>query len=522
LNRRERGMRWGTEKRYKILLEITNTVITNTSRNDFFKTLARELKKHFNHDRLSIFLYDDVSKLLTHFTGADGVQPEAISDKVRPLARGVIANMVIQSQKPVIIKDLTSYADHATVSSMVEAGLKATMAFPLIVRNHILGTLHFSFEKVPNNLSDLSDILGEVSNQIAIAVGNMTAYNQLKDEKRDLEKKNSYLMGVFEDYQPEHFIHSSPAMVGIMKLVESVADVDSPILITGETGTGKDYLARYIHALSSRKNHRFVKVNCPALPSSLIESELFGHAKGAFTGADYKRVGRFEMADKGVIFLDEIAELPVNLQAKLLQVIQEQQFERIGDSQVTKVNFRLIAATNRDLSTLIDKGKFRQDLYYRLNIFQICMPPLRERKEDIRLLIEQINKFESSIIDRPAPVYTDSAIQFLSEYHWPGNIRELKNIIKRIVVLRPGAQISISDIEQFVDFENRPTVSDSRNVDSLAESENQCIKRALAKCRGVVGGPKGAANLLGIPKSTLQYRLKKLRIDPSEHVISDS
>ncbi|MBT7887663.1 MAG: sigma-54-dependent Fis family transcriptional regulator, partial [Deltaproteobacteria bacterium] len=151
--------------------------------------------------------------------------------------------------------------------------------------------------------------------------------------------------------------------------------------------------------------------------------ELFGHAKGAFTGADYKRVGRFEMADKGVIFLDEIAELPVNLQAKLLQVIQEQQFERIGDSQVTKVNFRLIAATNRDLSTLIDKGKFRQDLYYRLNIFQICMPPLRERKEDIRLLIEQINKFESSIIDRPAPVYTDSAIQFLSEYHWPGNIR---------------------------------------------------------------------------------------------------
>ncbi len=513
-------MRWGMETRYKILLEINNAVITNTSRNDFFKVLSRELKKHFNYDRLSIFLYDDVNKSLTHFTGADGIQPEAISDKVRPLARAAIANMVIQSLKPVIIKDLTSFADHATVSSMVEAGLKATMAFPLIVRNHILGTLHFSFEKVPKNLADLSDILSEVSNQIAMAVGNMVAYNQLKDENRNLERKNRFLMGVFEDYQPENFIHASPAMAEIMQMVESVAEVDAPVLITGETGTGKDYLARYIHSLSLRNNHRFIKVNCPALPPSLIESELFGHAKGAFTGADFKRGGRFEMTDNGVIFLDEIAELPVNLQAKILQVIQEQQFERIGDSQVTKVNFRLIAATNRDLPTLIEKGKFRQDLYYRLNIFQICMPPLRERKEDISMLVEQINKFESSALDRPPPRYTDSAIQFLSEYHWPGNIRELKNLLKRIVVLRPGAQITISDIEQFVDIENRPAISEGSNMNSLAESEYQCIKRALIKCRGVVGGPKGAASFLGIPKSTLQYRLKKHGINPIERVIA--
>ncbi|MBT4092245.1 MAG: GAF domain-containing protein, partial [Deltaproteobacteria bacterium] len=229
-------MRWGMETRYKILLEINNAVITNTSRNDFFKVLSRELKKHFNYDRLSIFLYDDVNKSLTHFTGADGIQPEAISDKVRPLARAAIANMVIQSLKPVIIKDLTSFADHATVSSMVEAGLKATMAFPLIVRNHILGTLHFSFEKVPKNLADLSDILSEVSNQIAMAVGNMVAYNQLKDENRNLERKNRFLMGVFEDYQPENFIHASPAMAEIMQMVESVAEVDAPVLITGETG----------------------------------------------------------------------------------------------------------------------------------------------------------------------------------------------------------------------------------------------------------------------------------------------
>ena len=510
-------MHWDLTTRYKILLEINNAVISNTSRNDFFKVLSKELKKHFYYDRLSIFLYEDETQSLKHFTVADGIQPEGFSAKVRPLASGAIANMVIQSLKPIIIDDLTRYEDHSSIGSMVKSGLKMTMAFPLIVRNRLLGTLHVSFKKTPDHVSELSEMLNDVSQQIAIAVGNMVAYTQLKHEKKHLEREKKYLMDTSEDYQPDNFLYTSPAMIQIMKLVERVSDIDAPILITGETGTGKDYLARYIHHTSFRKEHLFVKVNCPALPSTLFESELFGHAKGAFTGAEVKRVGRFEMADKGTIFLDEIAELPVNLQAKLLQVLQESQFERIGDSRPITVNFRLIAATNKDLSKSIQKGKFRQDLYYRLNIFQIHMPPLRERKEDIPLLIGQINRLVSDEMNRSTPIYTDQTIEFLSAYHWPGNVRELKNLVKRIVILKPGETISLSVIKNFIRTEETQTKADNKNNRTLAESEHQCIEGALIKCKGIVGGPNGAAHLLSIPKSTLQYRLKKHKFNPDDY-----
>jgi len=319
-------MHWSLTTRYKILLEINNAVITNTSRDDFFKILSTELKKHFYYDRLSIFLYDDKNESLKYFTVADGIQPKGFAAKERPLAYGAIANMVIQSKTPLIIDDLARYTDHSSVGSMVNAGLKVTMAFPLIVRTRTLGTLHISFKETPDYLSELSQILKDVSKQVAIAVGNMIVYTRLINEKHSLEREKQYLIGASEDYRPENFVCTSPAMVEIMRLVKNVTDIDTPILITGETGTGKDYLARYIHSISPRRNHLFVKVNCPALPPSLFESELFGHAKGAFTGADSKRIGRFEAADKGTIFLDEIAELPVNLQAKLLQVLQESQF----------------------------------------------------------------------------------------------------------------------------------------------------------------------------------------------------
>lgn len=511
------AMRWNLNTRYKILLEINNAVITNTSKDDFFKALSLELNKHFNYDRLSIFLYDDDVQSLKYFSVADGIQPEGFIADVRPLASGAIAKMAIQSQKPIVIDDLSRYADRSSIGSMIKAGLKSTMAFPLIVRNRILGTLHLSFKEVPDHFSELSEILTDVSKQVAIAVGNMITYNQLVGEKQNLEREKQYLISASGDYRPENFVCVSPAMIEIMKLVERVADIDAPLLITGETGTGKDYIARYIHYISPRKDHLFVKINCPALAPSLFESELFGHAKGAFTGADTQRTGRFEMANKGTAFLDEIADLPVSLQAKLLQVIQERQFERVGDSRPVKVNFRLIAATNKDLSEGIQKGKFRQDLYYRLNIFQIHVPPLRERKEDIAFLIEQISKIESTEMNRPAPKYTESAIDFLRAYHWPGNVRELKNLVKRMVILKPDETISLSDIEKFVSTENISKVKNN-NIDcTLAESEYQCIERALIKCYGIVGGPKGAARFLDVPKSTLQYRLKKYGFIPADY-----
>ncbi len=510
-------MHWSLTTRYKILLEINNAVITNFSLNEFYKALSAELRRHFDYDRLSIFIYDQKSRSLTYLRIADGVQPEGFEKKIRPLSGATVARMVIESKKPVVIKDLSAYSDQPAIPAMIKAGLTSTLAFPLIVRNNILGTLHMSFKKIPDDLPGLTRILNDISSQVAIAVGNMVTFSKLVEEKHHLERENNFLLNANGEYQVNNFLYISPKMVDIMKFAQKVAEIDAPLLITGETGTGKDYIARYIHSISPRRDHLFVKVNCPALTSSLFESELFGHVKGAFTGADINRTGRFEMADKGVIFLDEIAELPPGLQAKLLQVLQEHQFERVGDNQLVKTNFRLIAATNKNLFDLINQGKFRKDLYYRLNTLQVQVPPLRERIDDIPYLIKEINKMVSAELNRPAPRYSEKVIRFLTAYHWPGNVRELKNIVKRFAILKPGEIISLSDIQNLVDMTRRPDTSPENNIPALAPYEQTGIERALIKSHGVVGGPKGAAQILGLPKSTLQYRIKKFGFNPKDY-----
>ena len=510
---------WNATTRYEILLKINNAVITRTTREELFRALATELRHHFPYDRLSINLYDARTKSLSYFATADGIDPEGISCKdSRPLSKGSITKMALESGRPVIIDDLTRYSDLSSIRSMVDAGLTATMAFPLVIRNRPLGTIHFSFKRAPLHLSELTEVLNDVSTQVSIAVDNMLSYTRLKDDNTHLARQKHYLMAQQDGgYLLDTFIYSSPPMRNIIALIEQVADTDESVLITGETGTGKDYLARHIHNSSSRKDHLFVKVNCPALASSLFESELFGHAKGAFTGADSSRLGRFEMADGGTIFLDEIGELPADLQAKLLHVLQDRRFERVGESRPFDVNFRVIAATNRDLETDIRAGRFRRDLYYRLNIVTVQVPPLRDRIEDIPLLVEKLTEAQARSINRLAPRYTDRAMEKLRRYRWPGNVRELKNLVKRMIILRPGEQISGADIDQLIRPAARQDTGD--DVAPLAEVERRHIEHALRRCHGVVGGPGGAARLLGIPRSTLQYRLKKFGIDPNRRTL---
>lgn len=513
------AMRWNLATRHQILLEITNAVIANKTNQGFFDALTAELSKHFPFDRVSINLYDKKRQSLQYFTKVNGVGRNSIENlEQRPL-EGSIAKMAIQSRTPIIIDDLTQYSSLPIIEQLIKAGLTSTMAFPLIVRKKILGTLHFSFKIPPDHMSELSNLLGEVSKQVAIAVDNLVAYKRLKDEKQHLEIEKQFLIGTLDEYAPDKFYHVSPEMSEIMDLVKRVATIDAPVLITGETGTGKDYLARYIHHASSRKKHMFIKVNCPAIPSTLFESELFGHAKGAFTGANSQRIGRFEMGDKGTVFLDEIGELPAGLQAKLLQVLQERRFERVGDNQPIDVNFRLIAATNRDPEKSIQVGKLRKDLYYRLNIIRIHVPALRERKKDIPLLIEQINKSEAEQIRQQPPTYSQSALDLLATYHWPGNVRELKNLVKRMIILKPNERIYIDDIEKIIDLEKQSSKAGDSNVLTLAETERRSIEQALLKCRGVIGGTNGAARLLGVPRSTLQYRIKKYNIKPKKIVM---
>jgi formate hydrogenlyase transcriptional activator len=357
-----------------------------------------------------------------------------------------------------------------------------------------------------------------VSQQVAIAVDNMLAYTELEKLNKDLEREKEYLLQSSDDYQQNEFFFASAAMASVMETIRQSADTDATVLITGETGTGKDYLARCIHNLSARRNHLFVKTNCPALASSLFESELFGHAKGAFTGANDKRIGRFELAHGGTIFLDEVAELPISLQAKLLHILQDGQFERVGDSRPVQIDCRVIAATNKDLQESIRAGTFREDLFYRLNIVSIHVSPLRERRDDIPLLMKKLTLIQARQMNRREPVYSSRALERLCSYPWPGNVRELKNLVKRLVILRPGDRISADDVENILESARPRGTVTSDNLLSLRDSERQHIIKALAKTRGMLGGEGGAAQLLGLPRSTLQYRIKKLRIQPEDYL----
>lgn len=512
-------MRWSTETRYKMLLEINNAIVSRTTRDELFQALARELRKHFAYDRMCIILYHEKNDSIDYFATADGIRSDGILEKkTRPLAYGAIARMVIQSLQPVIIDDLSRYMDLSSVGALVRAGLNACMAFPLIIRNKVLGSINLSFRKAPRPTTEFSEVLKAVSQQVAIAVDNMIAYTELKQSNANLEMEKQFLMDNGEEYQEGTFFFVSPQMLQVIKMAESAAEADETVLITGETGTGKDYLARYIHKLSPRRHRLFVKTNCPALASSLFESELFGHAKGAFTGADQKHLGRFELANGGTIFLDEVGELPIALQAKLLHVLQDRSFERVGDSRSISVDTRVIAATNKNLLESIREGQFRQDLYYRLNIIQIHVPPLRERLEDIPLLFLRLTQVESQRTHREEPVYTENALDRLMAYHWPGNVRELKNFVKRILIQWPGKHIKASDIDKLIDLPGDTIPPCRSTVEPLDAVERRHIVAALEQTNGKVGGPQGAAKLLGLARSTFQYRLKKYGINHRQYI----
>ena len=506
---------WDSGTRYKLLLDVNNAIINQTTREDLFRALAREIRKIVAYARFSINIYDSASKMLRWFASAEGVSVKSMDDSPRSLEEGPVARAVILSRQPVIIPDMSAYTHWHTIRLMKAAGLGATMAFPLIVRSDVLGSLHFSFRETPKNLDELKEFLAELSGQVAVAVDNMMAHTKLVELNASLQQQKDYLLRHSDTrYRPDNFFYCSPAMRKIMREIEVVADSDTSVLLTGETGTGKDYIARFIHHLSSRRNALFVKVNCPSLAATLFESELFGHTKGAFTGADARRVGRFEMAAGGTIFLDEIAELPPQLQAKLLHVLQDRRFERVGDSHPIEADFRVIAATNSDLKKAMSERNFRPDLFYRLNAISFHIPPLRERAEEIEPLLYRLTEAEALATHRTPPLYSAEAIAAFKRHSWPGNVRELRNVVNRLVIVYSGKQVSGHDIEPLLDIgqveaQPAPTV--------LSEVERTHLIKVLTMSKGVVGGPKGAAAALNIPKSTLQYKLHKHGLTPGDY-----
>jgi formate hydrogenlyase transcriptional activator len=317
-------------------------------------------------------------------------------------------------------------------------------------------------------------------------------------------------------------VGKSNSLRRVLDDIAMVAPADSTVLIHGETGTGKELIARAVHDLSARKANTFVRLNCAAIPSGLLESELFGHEKGAFTGAVAQRIGRFELAHRGTIFLDEIGEISLELQPKLLRVLQEREFERLGSTRTLRAGARLIAATNCDLKMMVDDRKFRSDLYYRLNVFPIRVPPLRERAEDIPLLVRHFVTQFSERNNRIIDTILSETMEALTRYHWPGNIRELQNVIERAVIITKGATLRVSLDELKPD--TRPKTSQSRETihEMLSETERTEILRALERSNWVISGPNGAAARLGTSRTTLQYRMQKLGIRLSRTPVSEN
>jgi formate hydrogenlyase transcriptional activator len=344
---------------------------------------------------------------------------------------------------------------------------------------------------------------------MAIALENAFAYREIADLKDRLAQENLYLEDeIRSELNFEEIVGTSAALRRVLQQVETVAPTDSTVLIYGETGTGKELIARAIHDRSSRRPNAFVKLNCAAIPTGLLESELFGHERGAFTGAVSQRIGRFELANRGSVFLDEIGEIPLELQPKLLRVLQEREFERLGSGRTLRTDARLIAATNRDLAAMVREQKFRPDLFYRLNVFPVEVPPLRDRPEDIPLLVRHFVEQFSRRMNKTVDTIPSETMSAMARYHWPGNIRELQNLIERAVILSPGPVLKVP----IADLKAVPALAGARHIETLEDGERRHILAALNAANWVVGGPKGAAVLLALKRSTLQARMEKLGI----------
>ncbi len=402
---------------------------------------------------------------------------------------------------------------------MASEGARSLYRFPLTSHGRVLGVLTLATSREQAFGEDDMAFLGQVANQVAIAVENALAYGQIEELKDKLAQEKIYLEDeIRSELNFEEIIGTSEGLRRVLRQVETVAPTDSTVLIYGETGTGKELIARAVHNLSSRKANAFVKLNCAAIPTGLLESELFGHERGAFTGAVAQRIGRFELAHRGTVFLDEIGEIPLDLQPKLLRVLQEREFERLGSSRTLHSDARLIAATNRDLEAMVEDQRFRSDLYYRLNVFPIRVPALRERPEDIPLLVRHFAEQFSRRNQRSIDTIPSGTMEALVRYHWPGNIRELQNVIERAVIVSRGPVLNVPVADLKIRPEAkpkpaRPEPASGENLrDVLGEAERQQILSALEQSNWLVAGPNGAAARLGMKRSTLQFRMRRLGI----------
>ena len=508
--------------RLQLLLDVTNQVVSNLELRDLLRAISQDVRRVMQCDYAGLSLPDAENKQLrlyaVDFPESKGFLQE---DLVVPI-EGSPSGTAFRSMKPMTLQSpFTGWLHLPIVQMAVREGLKSFGFLPLMSRNRAIGTLVLA--RLRDDAFSQADIefLSQVANQVALAVENALAFREIQDLKEQLSKEKLYLEDeIRAEMNFAQIIGNSASLRKSLKRVETVAPTDSTVLIYGETGPGKELIARAIHDLSPRRSKPFVKLNCAAIPTGLLESELFGHEKGAFTGAVAQRIGRFEVADGGTIFLDEIGEIPLELQTKLLRVLQEREFERLGSSRTIRTDARLIAATNRDLEAMVSEQKFRSDLFFRLDVFPVHVPALRERDGDIPLLARHFTQQFSTRMKKVIEAIPAAAMDALCRYHWPGNIRELQNVIERAVIISagPGLCVDVADLKfpktshpgERAVAANSEGNSALQNV--LEETERQQILQALKQSKWVVAGPNGAAARLGMNRSTLQVRIRKLGI----------
>jgi formate hydrogenlyase transcriptional activator len=489
--------------RLRMLLDVSNAVTSNLELPDLLRAISANLRSIMQSEGVGVALMDQPGNQL-RLCVIDFPENDCRVAEGEILPEDSHSVQAARLREPVAQEQDKNGIRHSSCS------------VPLISRDRVLGTLGLKRNE-PFSAQDIS-FLKQVAGPVAIAVENAMAYGQIAELTDKLAREKVYLEDeIRSELNFEEIIGKSEALRAVLQQVETVAPTDSTVLIYGETGTGKELIARAIHDLSSRAKNAFVKLNCAAIPTGLLESEMFGHERGAFTGAIAQRIGRFELASRGTVFLDEIGEIPLELQPKLLRVLQEREFERLGSSRTLKSDARLIAATNRDLAEMVADHEFRADLFYRLNVFPILVPPLRDRREDIPLLVLHFARQFARRMNRAIETIPSETMNVLVSYHWPGNIRELQNLVERAVILSTGSVLNVPlrDLQfqpQTAVPTNAPANGKPRKIETLEEVERRHVLETLEATDWVVGGPKGAAVLLGLKRSTLQVRMEKLGI----------
>jgi formate hydrogenlyase transcriptional activator len=496
--------------RLQTLLEINRVLMSTLDLEELCLSIVDSLRRVIRLDHASLALVDSEAgglRVYARNTAVKGIEAGSLIP-----ASGSVAARALKDGKVVFFDRSDALAERSqALSELFALGVQSGCCVPLITTKGAIGTLNLASTERTAFAAANVDLLNQVASQVAVALDNARAYQQIAELTDKLSKEKLYLEGeILSELNFEEIIGESPALKRVLAQAKIVAPSGATALILGETGTGKELAARAIHRMSSRKDANFIKLNCAAIPTGLLESELFGHEKGAFTGAISQKIGRLELADKGTLFLDEVGDIPLELQPKLLRVLQDQEFERLGSTRTVRVDIRLIAATNRDLAKSVADKEFRSDLFYRLNVFPIRMPPLRERKTDIPLLVRYfVQKFARRMNKQIETIPTET-MNALVSWEWPGNVRELENFIERSVILSSGPLLTVPLAELRPMYEQAPTAS------TLESLEREHIIRTLRETRGVISGVKGAAARLGLKRTTLQSRIQKMGISRAD------